>query len=140
MSKRMQVVAAAVENPDGKLFVVRRCGKRDIGLWEFPAGKVDEGELPSAAVRREYREEAGLDVGFTARHQFHIEHIDDANPEMTIYYYAARKSTGWEVARHKERGNFDKSGWKTPDEIEQLDLTRGARNLLRRYKERFIPN
>jgi 8-oxo-dGTP diphosphatase len=57
------VVAAALIDGDGRLLVQQRPdGKAMAGLWEFPGGKVEVGELPEAALIRELREELGIDV------------------------------------------------------------------------------
>jgi 8-oxo-dGTP diphosphatase len=61
---RIVVVAAcALVDADGRVLVARRPeGKTMAGLWEFPGGKVDDGERPEAALIRELREELGIDV------------------------------------------------------------------------------
>ncbi len=57
------VVAAALIDGDGRILVQQRpAGKAMAGLWEFPGGKVEEGELPEAALIRELREELSIDV------------------------------------------------------------------------------
>ena len=57
------VVAVALIDTDGRVLLARRpAGKEMAGLWEFPGGKVDEGESPEAALVRELREELGIDV------------------------------------------------------------------------------
>jgi 8-oxo-dGTP diphosphatase len=57
------VVAAALIDADGRLLVQQRpAGKPMAGLWEFPGGKVEAGELPESALIRELREELGIDV------------------------------------------------------------------------------
>jgi 8-oxo-dGTP diphosphatase len=60
----MTVVAAALVDGDGLVLLQQRApGRAMAGLWEFPGGKVDEGELPEAALVRELREELGIEVG-----------------------------------------------------------------------------
>jgi len=61
--KVMFVVAAALVDPDNHVLIARRpAGKPMAGLWEFPGGKVNEGETPEAALVRELREELGIEV------------------------------------------------------------------------------
>ncbi len=57
------VVAAALVDIDGRVLLAQRPeGKAMVGLWEFPGGKVNEGELPEVALIRELKEELGIDV------------------------------------------------------------------------------
>ncbi len=59
----MLVVAAALVRGDGQVLVQQRPeGRSMAGLWEFPGGKVEPGELPEAALVRELREELGIDI------------------------------------------------------------------------------
>jgi 8-oxo-dGTP diphosphatase len=56
-------VTAAVIEEDGKVLIARRKkGDRFEGRWEFPGGKVEPGELPEDCLKREIREELGIDV------------------------------------------------------------------------------
>jgi 8-oxo-dGTP diphosphatase len=59
----MFVVAAALIDQDGKILLQKRpSGKAMAGLWEFPGGKLEEGETPREALVRELHEELGIDV------------------------------------------------------------------------------
>lgn len=59
----MLVVAAALIDAGGRVLMARRpAGKQHAGLWEFPGGKVEAGEVPTAALVRELREELGIEV------------------------------------------------------------------------------
>ncbi|MBT5264726.1 MAG: (deoxy)nucleoside triphosphate pyrophosphohydrolase [Rhodospirillaceae bacterium] len=57
------VVACALVDVDGRVLIAQRPeGKAMAGLWEFPGGKVDDGETPEEALIRELREELGIDT------------------------------------------------------------------------------
>jgi 8-oxo-dGTP diphosphatase len=61
--KVVLVVAAALIDVDGRVLIAQRPeGKSMAGLWEFPGGKVEPGELPEAALIRELREELSIEV------------------------------------------------------------------------------
>lgn len=57
------VAAGVILRADGRMLVIRRPSKGLLGgLWEFPGGKLLDGEPPEMACRREIQEECGLDV------------------------------------------------------------------------------
>ncbi len=59
---RPEVAVGGVCVRDGRLLLVKRGRGVAAGQWSLPGGRVEPGELLSAAVRRELREETGLDV------------------------------------------------------------------------------
>ena len=57
------VAACALVDPEGRVLLAQRPpGKPMAGLWEFPGGKLAEGETPEAALIRELREELGIET------------------------------------------------------------------------------
>jgi 8-oxo-dGTP diphosphatase len=55
-------VGTIISSDDGRLVLVKRAIQPGYGLWVFPGGYVDRGEVITAAAIREAREESGLDV------------------------------------------------------------------------------
>jgi len=61
--KLLLVVACALIDSDNRVLVAQRPeGKALAGLWEFPGGKLEQGERPEAALIRELTEELGITV------------------------------------------------------------------------------
>jgi 8-oxo-dGTP diphosphatase len=57
------VAACVLIDGDGRLLIAKRPEGRPLaGLWEFPGGKVEEGETPEGALVRELAEELGIDI------------------------------------------------------------------------------
>jgi 8-oxo-dGTP diphosphatase len=62
-NKTVLVVACALVDVDGRVLIAKRPPGRPLaGLWEFPGGKMEDGETPEVAVIRELDEELGITV------------------------------------------------------------------------------
>jgi 8-oxo-dGTP diphosphatase len=63
ISPVLEVAAAVIQRPDGSFLLAQRpAGKVYAGWWEFPGGKIEEGEPAARALARELHEELGIDV------------------------------------------------------------------------------
>lgn len=61
--KRIHVVAGVIYDNDGRILLARRPNHTHKGgLWEFPGGKLDQGETRREALVRELREELAIEV------------------------------------------------------------------------------
>ena len=61
--KTVLVAACALVDPDGRVLIAQRpAGKPMAGLWEFPGGKIEQGERPEETLIRELKEELGIVV------------------------------------------------------------------------------
>lgn len=61
--KLLLVSAVALVDADGRVLLAKRpAGKEMAGLWEFPGGKVHEGETPEETLVRELKEELGIET------------------------------------------------------------------------------
>jgi 8-oxo-dGTP diphosphatase len=79
---------AALIDADGRVLIAKRPeGKSMAGLWEFPGGKVRDGELPETALVRELAEELDLDITETCLAPFTFaSHVyDDFHLLMPLY-------------------------------------------------------
>ena len=59
--KFIEVVAAIIHR-DGTYFATQRGYGEFEGMWEFPGGKIEPGESPEVALKREIQEELGVDI------------------------------------------------------------------------------
>lgn len=73
--KLVEVAVGVLVRPDGAFLLTSRPeGKVYAGYWEFPGGKLEEGETVEHALRRELHEEIGIDIG--AVHPWKAELVD----------------------------------------------------------------
>ena len=59
--KKIEVVAAILHR-DGAYFATQRGYGEFEGMWEFPGGKIEEGETAEFALKREIQEELGINI------------------------------------------------------------------------------
>jgi 8-oxo-dGTP diphosphatase len=107
--KRIRVVAAAILR-DGRVLAARRGPGMSLpGMWEFPGGKVEPGEDDRAALRRELREELGLDVEV---HELLASAVHDY-PHISIDLVLWSASTTGDPVAHEH----DAVRWLAADEL-----------------------
>ncbi len=112
------VVAVALGRADGRWLMHRRpAGKHHAGLWEFPGGKVESGEIPQLAIVREVEEELGIALDQTALRPatFAQGELDRDGREIVILLYTCDRWMGDPAAL--EGGEI---GWFTPTDMAAL--------------------
>jgi 8-oxo-dGTP diphosphatase len=98
------VVAVALIDVDGRVLLAERPeGKSMAGLWEFPGGKVHDGETPEAALIRELKEELGIDVAASCLAPFTFASHGYAEFHLLMPLYVCRKWQGSVTAREGQR-------------------------------------
>ena len=113
------VVALALRDAAGRWLMHRRpAHKHDGGLWEFPGGKVEPGEMPADALVREAKEELGivLDPAELNAVCFAQEPLDYSQAPIVILLYTASRWSGTPAAL--EGGAV---AWFAPEDIAGLD-------------------
>lgn len=128
MSKPI-IVTAAIMVKANKVFAARRNpGSHLAGFWEFPGGKIDEGETPEECLSRELSEEFGIatEVG-----QFFGESIYDYGTK-TIRLLAYQVT---HVSGHFQLMAHDDCRWLAVDELDQVKWAPADIPLVKRYKE-----
>lgn len=113
MADAIPVIAAVIRR-DGRYLVGRRpAGKRHGGLWEFPGGKVREGEAFLAAADRELEEELGLRA-LTAGALLHSAR--DGDSPFVIHFVEVEAEGDPVPVEHSD------VGWFTIGELAELQL------------------
>src|SRR3569623_1245086 len=112
------VVAAALSDAAGRVLVQRRpAGKAMAGRWEFPGGKVEQGETPEAALARELGEELGIFVAPADLVALTFASQRLADRHMLLLLYRCTRWAGMPRAL-----DADLLLWRTPDDIEDLPM------------------
>jgi mutator protein MutT len=123
-------VAAAVVWRDGRLLLTQRPPGGPLGeQWEFPGGKIEDGETPEQALVREIREE--LHVGARAGEVIAVDvHRYPHGLEVEIWFIACELDEG-ELARGP--GIHDLRWWNL-DALDPAIVLEGDRRFLRELK------
>ena len=110
------VVAAAVVIENGRVLLTRRAeGQHLAGMWEFPGGKLEDGESPEEALARECREECGIDL--EVAEILDVTHHRYPEKDVLLLFYRCELRAGevchLQVADH---------AWVAPDDLDDYPL------------------
>jgi 8-oxo-dGTP diphosphatase len=97
--KVVDVAVGVLIRPDGDFLLTSRPpGKVYEGYWEFPGGKLEQGESVEAALRRELQEEIGVTIG--AVHPWKVEMVDYPHALVRLNFCKVFEWTG-ELQMHE---------------------------------------
>lgn len=120
------VVAGIIEEGGLILIGQRKRGKRHGLKWEFPGGKVEPGETPRAALRRELTEELSIDATVGAEIVRYEHSYPRRKPILLIFYRVSRyEGTPVNVV-------FEQLRWETADRLREYDFLDGDLDFIRR--------
>ena len=127
--KKIDVVAAILHR-DGAYFATQRGYGEFEGMWEFPGGKIESGESREVALKREIREELGVDI--TIDKFLCTTDYDYPSFHLTMHCYLCGVVSGEiELREHKS------ARWlttKTLDSVEWLPADKYIIDELKQYK------
>lgn len=90
---RKLVVAGLIIADDGRVLITRRKDDQPMGgQWEFPGGKLEPGEAPTAGLARELREELGVEV--SVGRAWDVLHHAYPEFDLLMIVYACRLAPG----------------------------------------------
>ena len=109
--KKVYVAVGLVFDEQGKILIAKRPkGKYMAGIWEFPGGKLEQGETPEEALVRELNEE--VDILPSSFEPF--TQVDYTYKEQRVFLEVYRVSAYSGVAKGRERQDIK---WVFPSEL-----------------------
>lgn len=127
-------VVAVIHRNNQILVCQRRKHSRYALKWEFPGGKMEEGESVLDCLRRELREELSIEIDGCDRQETRINHYDDGGAFEVTYCFVSR------FIGSPKNNVFEDILWASLTELRSLDILAGNKpfiDLL--HEEDFLP-
>ena len=130
----IHVVAGVLRDAQGRVLLAQRpAGKHLAGTWEFPGGKIEDGEAPVDALARELREELGIT-------------IDSARPLIGVPHHYPEQSVlleAWQVSAYSgvpQALEGQRLAWVALEAIDQVDMPPADRPIVTalRLPDRYL--
>lgn len=121
--KHIEVVAAVIRDKGGRIFATQRGYGEFKDMWEFPGGKIEDGETREDALKREIREELDTEISVdglicTVEHDYPAFHI-------TLHCFACSIVSGRLELREHESAR-----WLSPDRLDSVGWLPADRAIL----------
>ena len=124
--KRVEVVAAIIQD-GAKIFATQRGYGEFKGGWEFPGGKMEQGETPEQALRREIKEE--LDTDIEVGKLLDTVEYDYPNFHLTMHCFLCTIKSGELVLKEHEAAK-----WLTKETLDSVDWLPADLGLLEKLR------
>lgn len=125
--KQIEVVAAIIHDPEGQIFATQRGYGEWKDYWEFPGGKIEPGESPEEALRREILEE--LETCIAIEKFVTTLEYDYSNFHLTMYCYWCHIESGSLKLKEHEAAK-----WLNIDELDSVEWLPADLLLIKRIK------
>ena len=130
--KKIRVVAAVMKDKNDKnepiIFATQRGYGEFKGGWEFPGGKIEEGETPQAALKREIKEE--LDTEISVGDLIDTIEYDYPTFHLSMDCFWCRIESGDLILREHEAAK-----WLTKDNLDSVDWLPADVTLIEKIRE-----
>lgn len=121
-----QVVAGLILNQQGQLLVCQRTALQPLPLkWEFPGGKIEEGEGLGEALRRELNEELGI-AATIGEEIATLQHRYQNGNSVELHFLLVREFSG-----ELENRIFEEVRWADVADLPKYDFLDADRELIR---------
>ena len=124
---QIEVVAAIIHDDEGRIFATQRGYGEWKDWWEFPGGKMEAGETPEEALKREIWEE--LETRIVVEKFVETVEWDYPQFHLTMHCYLCRVESG-----HLELKEHEAARWLHKDELESVNWLPADCDLIRKLK------
>lgn len=125
--KQIEVVAAIIHDNEGRIFATQRGYGDYKDGWEFPGGKMEDGESPEEALKREIWEELETEI-VVERLEQTVEY-DYAAFYLKMHCYLCHIESGSLILKEHEAAR-----WLTKDELDSVDWLPADREVVEKLK------
>lgn len=126
--KQIEVVAAIIHDAEGQIFATQRGYGDYKDWWEFPGGKMEQGETPEEALKREIWEE--LETRIVVERFVATVEWDYPQFHLTMHCYLCHVESG-----HLELKEHEAAKWLNKDELESVNWLPADRMVINNNKQ-----
>ena len=126
--KQIEVVAAIIRDKQNRIFATQRGSGDWKDWWEFPGGKIEPGETPEQALKREIWEE--LETRIVVEQFLQTVEWDYPKFHLTMHCYFCRVESGSLTLKEHEAAR-----WLAPDELDSVQWLPADWEIIARLKE-----
>lgn len=112
---------AMIFNPEGKILILQFWDNHN-NTWHFPGGRLEHGDESVEALKREVKEETGLDI--VVEQPFFTKYFDENSPKYGVFFLA-RVDGSAEVTISDEHQAYRWIGEDEVDEVDEVDWKQG---------------